>query len=152
MAALSKASLRSIVIILKRVLPTLVISLVPFLFFKDDYKSIDFGIFQYLGIPLIALGMVIAMVSLWQWDKNPSNELFVEGLYKYSRNPQYLGDILILSGNVFLISSFKVLKFTILMFIFVNILIYFIEEPKLKKEFGESYNEYCKKVGRWFIY
>ena len=141
--------MKLIVIILKRVLPTLVISLVPFLFFKDDYKSIDFGIFQYLGIPLIALGMVIAMVSLWQWDKNPSNELFVEGLYKYSRNPQYLGDILILSGNVFLISSFKVLKFTILMFIFVNSLIYFIEEPKLKKQFGESYFEYCPKVNRW---
>ena len=144
--------MKLIVIILKRVLPTLVISLVPFLFFKDDYKSIDFGIFQYLGIPLIALGMVIAMVSLWQWDKNPSNELFVEGLYKYSRNPQYLGDILILSGNVFLISSFKVLKFTIMMFIFVNILIYFIEEPKLKKQFGESYFEYCNKVNRWFTF
>ena len=144
--------MKLIVIILKRVLPTLVISLVPFLFFKDDYKSIDFGIFQYLGIPLIALGMVIAMVSLWQWDKNPSNELFVEGLYKYSRNPQYLGDILILSGNVFLISSFKVLKLTIMMFIFVNILIYYVEEPKLRKEFGESYIEYCKKVNRWFTF
>ena len=57
-----------------------------------------------------------------------------------------------LSGNVFLMSSLKVLKLTILMFILVNILIYFIEEPKLKKEFGESYNEYCKKVDRWFTF
>ena len=144
--------MKLIVTIILRILPPLVMAVIPYLFFMNDYKSIDIGIFQFLGGPLLVLGLIITMPSLWQWGKNPTNELFVEGLYKYSRNPQYLGYILILSGNVFLISSFKVLKLTIMMFILVNILIYYVEEPKLRKEFGESYIEYCKKVNRWLTF
>ncbi|MHA1271108.1 MAG: methyltransferase family protein [Candidatus Helarchaeota archaeon] len=76
-------------------------------------------------------------------------ELLTNGPYKYSRNPQYIGDIAIFIGYFFVSNSFLVL-IGILIGIICFILTPFTEEPWLRKLYGDIYNEYCQKVPRFF--
>jgi protein-S-isoprenylcysteine O-methyltransferase Ste14 len=75
-------------------------------------------------------------------------KLITHGPYKYSRNPQYLGDILIFLGIV-LISNSLLTLITGIFGILWNILTPFAEEPWLLERFGKVYEDYCKKVRRF---
>jgi protein-S-isoprenylcysteine O-methyltransferase Ste14 len=78
-----------------------------------------------------------------------TNELVIVGIYNYTRNPMYLGLLLVLiSLAVFFgaMSSFL----TIPIFIWImNRLQIEPEEETLEELFGESYGEYKLKVRRW---
>ena len=72
------------------------------------------------------------------------------GLYKYSRNPMYLGVLLIIYGQGIYFEILTILEYGIFMSIFFHLIVLFVEEPHLKKKFGESYIEYLKSAPRWF--
>ncbi|MBM2830904.1 MAG: hypothetical protein HW411_1694 [Gammaproteobacteria bacterium] len=75
--------------------------------------------------------------------------LVTRGLFQYSRNPMYLGMIIILIGVWISLGSFSPV-FVIPVF-FIIMLEGFIkhEEPFLEKIFGDEYREYKSKVRRW---
>ena len=137
-------------IFIRRMFPPLIVAIFPLFIFSGDINSLGLGIIKYIGIPILILGFIINIFSLWYWDSENTNELITDGLYKYSRNPQYLGTILILLGNSLILNSYKLITLTLFAFVSLNILIMFIEEKNMKKSFGEKYKEYCKKTGRWF--
>ena len=93
---------------------------------------------------ILIIGLLIYVISLWHWDSKNTSTVIDDGIYKYSRYPQWLGTVLILFGDIFIFNSFKALIITIIAFIGFNILIIFIEEPNLKKIFGDKYADYCK--------
>ena len=75
--------------------------------------------------------------------------LVTRGIYHISRNPMYLGMLLLLIGwGVFLREA---INFTIVIgFIcYMNIFQIIPEEKVLLKNFGNSYYEYCSKTRRW---
>ncbi len=73
----------------------------------------------------------------------------VRGLYRYVRNPMYVGVLLVLIGEVLLLRSTVLIWYALawLAIVHVNILVY--EERYLQFRFGESYTEYRKNVRRW---
>lgn len=75
--------------------------------------------------------------------------LVVKGLYRYLRNPMYVGVILILLGEALLFESLALLKYAAACFVLFNLMIILYEEPALRSRFGESYEHYCRAVGRW---
>jgi protein-S-isoprenylcysteine O-methyltransferase Ste14 len=75
--------------------------------------------------------------------------LVVHGLYKYVRNPMYIGVLLVIVGAAVLFQSRRVLVYGAIVGLFFHLFVVLFEEPLLRKKFGESYLSYCRGVGRW---
>ena len=76
-------------------------------------------------------------------------ELVVTGLYRYVRNPMYLGVLAILIGEVLTMGSRALLVYAAVWLLVVHIVTLVYEEPNLRARFGESYEQYCAHVRRW---
>ena len=61
----------------------------------------------------------------------------------------YVGGLLLLLGQAILFKSFGFLIYAAVLFLLFHLLVVLVEERMLKREFGESYNQYCKSVPRW---
>lgn len=108
---------------------------------------------------LVALGIIIDLVSIAAFRRakttvtplapEKASQLVVTGLYRISRNPMYLGLLLILTGAmVWLGSGANV-------FILVSFVAYITafqikpEEDRLERIFGPQYQAYKRRVRRW---
>ena len=78
------------------------------------------------------------------------NTLVRGGLYQVSRNPMYVGVLLAVFGQAILFASIKVALYGVAVWLFFHLTVVFQEEPHLRKERGQSYDEYCRRVPRWF--
>ncbi|MFQ5546778.1 MAG: methyltransferase family protein [Woeseia sp.] len=75
--------------------------------------------------------------------------LVVRGLYRYVRNPMYVGVVTVLAGWTILYRSTGLLKYTLAVFALFHLFVVFYEEPNLQRLFGEEYSAYRSKTGRW---
>lgn len=113
-----------------------------------------------IAFVLLALGTWLGVGSLWQYDlgeftgiqqlqqKNkPPNQssLNTSGFNAFVRHPLYLGTILLLLGIVLAFPKTSTLLLLISVLIYLPFGIYF-EEKKLRKQFGQVYLEYEKRV------
>jgi protein-S-isoprenylcysteine O-methyltransferase Ste14 len=119
---------------------------------------LEIGVFRYIGLAPIILGIVMMMGFIWVWILSGTGsilqldlpkELIVRGSYRFVRNPMYVGFFLILFGEILLFKSSTLLLYLLTFFLFLHMLVVFVEEPMLKHKFGESYEQYCKLVPRW---
>ncbi|MCL5408439.1 MAG: hypothetical protein M1135_00205 [Candidatus Omnitrophica bacterium] len=76
----------------------------------------------------------------------PPENLIINGVYKYCRNPMYLGYSFLFVGSAFLLKdiSYLFISIGIILFIFLYAKLY--EEKELILRFGESYLNYKKSV------
>jgi protein-S-isoprenylcysteine O-methyltransferase Ste14 len=81
------------------------------------------------------------------WD--PPKRLVVRGPYRHVRNPMIVGVLLMLGGMGIYLGSPLVLGWMVLFF--VGNAVYFprMEEPGLRRRFGQDYAVYCENVPRW---
>ncbi len=116
------------------------------------------GIFRYFGALPILIGAAIYFWCAWDFTFtgrgtpapiDPPKELVVRGLYRYVRNPMYVGILSILLGEAFLFASQRLFEYAAVAFLFFFLLVVLYEEPILRQKFGESYRQYCKNVSRW---
>ncbi|MDX2265231.1 MAG: isoprenylcysteine carboxylmethyltransferase family protein [Hyphomicrobiales bacterium] len=111
-----------------------------------------------IGVVLVVVGVLIASTAMRSFiaagttvlpDK-PNTAFVKGGVYKYSRNPMYIGLILIYLGLAAALGSVWAL---VLAPLFIAYLRYFAvsrEEAYLKRRFGEPYIAYMRRVPRWF--
>jgi protein-S-isoprenylcysteine O-methyltransferase Ste14 len=101
---------------------------------------------------------VLLAACIWEFARSgrgtlapldPPRELVVRGLYRYVRNPMYLGVSLIVLGEALLTGSRGLMVYWIIWFLVVNLFVRFYEEPTLRRQFGQSYERYAHAVGRW---
>lgn len=111
-----------------------------------------------IGFLLILLGLVLLSKTIplflrlsegtnMPWE--PVNELIVEGVYRYVRNPMHIGVFCVIIGEGLVLRSITILAFggfAVLLHLFY---IPFSEERGLEKRFGEAYRIYKKNVPRW---
>jgi len=79
----------------------------------------------------------------------PPKELVVSGMYKYVRNPMYVGVILMLIAYFLWFGFWSLLIYTAAFFLACHLFVLNYEEPTLKKKFGRSYTNYMKSAPRW---
>jgi len=103
----------------------------------------------FAGMIILISGIVVFSSFKRMLGKNV-NELKTKGIYKYTRNPQYIGYGLIIISLVLLWPSVYAVKSIIIYFAIVHIIVK-IEEKHLKDIFGNEYIAYCKKIPRYFI-
>ena len=68
---------------------------------------------------------------------DPTKKLVISGLYKFSRNPMYVGVMMIIIGEAIFFRSTSLWIYSLFIFIAFNLFVMFIEEPLLLKDFGE---------------
>jgi protein-S-isoprenylcysteine O-methyltransferase Ste14 len=76
--------------------------------------------------------------------------LVTEGIFRHCRNPLYVGNILMLLGVGILANSLVYVVIVVPIFLFIYQAIVLAEENFLRGKFGNGFDEYCKKVNRWF--
>ena len=108
-----------------------------------------------LGVMGLSLGIMgVTQFRIAQTTPNPQalekvSSLVTSGVYQYSRNPMYVGLVLILLGWAFYLSHF-------LAFVLLPIFILYMtrfqiqpEERMMARKFGKTYQDYLNKVRRW---
>ena len=110
------------------------------------------------GALLMAIGAVLVLSCLLGFifrgqgtpaPFDPPEVLVVAGPYKYVRNPMYLGAWLLLAGTGLYLRSGSMVLFSLVWIGAVHLLVVLLEEPGLRRRFGASYQDYCRKVPRW---
>ena len=71
------------------------------------------------------------------------------GPLRFVRNPMYVGDVLIILGEALLLESSAILVYGAVFWLALHILVVTLEEPRLRRRFGPSYERYCQQVPRW---
>ena len=140
-------------------LPGVVAGYVPWTFFGVREATLDLRIpRQLLGLVLIAAGAALLISCIVEFARrgrgtlspvDPPKQLVVRGLYRFVRNPMYLSVTAILLGEVLLSGSRALAIYWLIWFVVVNVFVIGYEEPTLRVQFGESYEEYLRTVGRW---
>ena len=106
----------------------------------------------FVGIPVIIIG---SLLVTWGFAtlgiKNTSGtkyEFITDGPYRYTRNPQYLGDVILFGGIILLSNSLYVAIVHILGGM-VFLIAPFAEESWLEQQYGDKYVEYNYKTSRF---
>ncbi len=113
------------------------------------------GLRYFVGLPLFLGGLVLAFSGVGRLGAYNSaglkGELRTGGVYRYSRNPQYLGDATMLVGLI-LFSNASLVILPGLLGALLFALWPFTEEPWLTEPFGSDYERYCERVPRFFSF
>jgi protein-S-isoprenylcysteine O-methyltransferase Ste14 len=112
-----------------------------------------------LGLITITIGVVFfiaaatTMKNSWRVgiDKSTKSKLITEGIYKYSRNPAFVGFYFMFIG-LFLLYSDAISGFTMIINIFAMHKLVLEEEKHLEESFGREYNIYKDKTPRYMFF
>jgi protein-S-isoprenylcysteine O-methyltransferase Ste14 len=127
--------------------------------------SWQFGWPKMPGFPLPKLGMALAFIpwALPVWaaivfrragteinPTSPSNRaLIVDGPYRYTRNPMYLGLVLVTSGIAIWVGAWPMFLAPLAVFATANWVHIPFEEAKMRRQFGQAFDDYLARVRRW---
>ena len=109
------------------------------------------------GWALLALGLAIGFVSVGLFRRagtspnpfRPVTAIVTSGIYRITRNPMYLGMVVIYVGISLLIRSAWALVLLPPVVLLVDRLVIAKEEKYLAGKFGEPYLAYKRRVRRW---
>lgn len=110
-----------------------------------------------LGLGTCASGTVLTMVAQFQmgssWrigvDDSEQTELITERLFALSRNPIYVGVLIIGIGFVLLVPHFIVAISWLIAAFGIHLQVTKVEEPYLQRAFGVAYTKYRVRVNRY---
>ena len=141
------------------VLPGMVAGYVPWRYVGLNHASFSWrDPAQLLGALVAATGAGVLATCIWEFAHSgrgtlspvdPPKHLVVQGLYRYVRNPMYVGVTTILLGELLITRTGAFAWYCGGWLVAVNLFIVGYEEPTLRHQFGASYDAYTKSVGRW---
>jgi protein-S-isoprenylcysteine O-methyltransferase Ste14 len=107
-------------------------------------------IFLLIGIVLNLMGSsLFRKVGTTIKPYEESSTLVTDGIFSMSRNPMYLGFVLILTGAAFSIGTLTPFLVIPVFMILMEMVFIKTEEKMLEKKFAQSYMTYKQKVRRW---
>jgi len=111
-----------------------------------------------IGILLIILGGIAPVWAIMLFRRegtevnptSPSNrKLVTVGPYRFTRNPMYLGLVIITLGIALWVGAWPMFAAPVALFATANFVHIPFEEAKMRRQFGASYDAYVNQVGRW---
>lgn len=106
------------------------------------------GIITIAGAAAIALGR-IAYGNQQRVYGLLEDRIIADGIYRWSRNPQYLGYALIFTGIAIVTGSSLAFVFTVVFITLIHAGVTLIEEPHLQEKFGREYRDYRNQTSRY---
>lgn len=105
-----------------------------------------------LGCGLALMGWTMLEFARHRTTVNPyagASHLCVSGPFRFSRNPIYLADWLILAGLSLLLATWWPLLFAPLVWLSLRYWVIRHEEEHLEAKFGQEFRDYKTRVRRW---
>lgn len=139
------------------VVPGTVAGYVPYLILGGFSKPRS-GPGSWVGGAMIVVGSMIYFRCAWEFAVRglgtpapiaPTRYLVTSALHRYVRNPMYLGVALAIVGQGILYRNLHVVEYAGIMLLTAHTFVVLYEEPTLRRQFGDSYEEYRRKVPRW---
>jgi protein-S-isoprenylcysteine O-methyltransferase Ste14 len=140
--------------------PGTVIGLVPWFLSRWRQREPLFGgePSRWLGVGLFLVGLPLLGDAVARFVMQgrgtpapvaPPRQLVVTGLYRYVRNPMYLGVLSMILGQALVLGSRAILAYGLCVALASHLFVVLYEERTLRKRFGAEYEAYCKEVHRW---
>lgn len=119
------------------------------------------NIFRWSALPgllLLAIGAGFYCWSAWDFATvgrgtpapiDAPKRLVIRGLYRYTRNPMYIGVLSMILGWALLFPDLNLLWYWFCVAACFQLFIVIYEEPKLRQLFGSEYEKYRSNVNRW---
>jgi len=113
---------------------------------------------RWIGLLFILKGVALAVAARVRFVKHGtpvrpftrSTALVTDGPFVFTRNPMYIGVLLVLSGSSLLYGSLSPWLAVFVMWCVLNYLFIPREEACMRQLFGAAYQDYCARVNRWF--
>lgn len=112
-----------------------------------------------LAIGFAATGVAVALSGVLAFRRanttvdprvpQQSSSLVIRGIYRYSRNPMYVGFLLLLAAWAFYLTNAAALALLPLFVLYMNRFQIAPEERFLLQKFGAEYQAYLTRVRRW---
>ena len=135
----------------------IVAGIVPWLLTRWDAGSQPTAL-RILGVVVLAAGGALVLETTarfaLQGRGTPAPwappERFVQyGSYRFVRSPMYLGVLLLVVGQGLLLGQEILFAWAAVAWLIFTSFLAFYEEPQLRRRFGESYDDYRRRVRRW---
>jgi protein-S-isoprenylcysteine O-methyltransferase Ste14 len=118
-------------------------------FIYSVFVPIKLGtIWFYIGLIVYLIGIVLITTSMIGFATTPIDKPVTKGIYRYSRNPMFIGFFLEYFGIAFACISWVYLLITV---IYILIMGYLspIEEAITLGHYGKVYKDYMKRTPKW---
>jgi protein-S-isoprenylcysteine O-methyltransferase Ste14 len=140
--------------------PVVALMFIVIAYFLGRFAPLPFSapaLLRYTGLALTFVGFLLGLGALLEFRKarttldphGSAKQLVTSGIYRFTRNPIYLGFLLMVIGlplNSGLYWGIGLAPFYVFM---MNRLIIQYEEAYLQRKFGETYTGYRSRVRRW---
>jgi protein-S-isoprenylcysteine O-methyltransferase Ste14 len=112
----------------------------------------------YVAIELFTVGGAIYAWCVWDFASfgrgtpapiDAPTRLVVRGLYRWLRNPMYVGVLFVIAGMAVLYDSLVIAGYGAAVWLGFHLFVRLYEEPHLRRTFGGQYDDYCRDVHRW---
>jgi protein-S-isoprenylcysteine O-methyltransferase Ste14 len=142
------------------VAPGVVAGLIPWAISAWRWQPAFFGV-AFLRLPgaaLILAGVPMLLDSFARFALQglgtpapvyPTDRLIATGLYRYVRNPMYVGVAAIIWGQALLLGNAWLVVYGGVVWIAFTLFVTAYEEPTLRRTYGTQYGDYCAHVPRW---
>lgn len=110
------------------------------------------------AIGLLAAGAAIYAWCVWDFARfgrgtpapiDAPKRLVVRGLYRFARNPMYVGVLGVILGWAAWFRAPGLVLYALGVLACFQLFVRLYEEPHLRSAFGSEYEDYCRRVGRW---
>ncbi len=109
------------------------------------------------GVVALVLGFLVMMWAWWLFRQSATpirptdraSSLVTSGPFRFSRNPMYLGIVVMLLGIALWLGSWPMLIAPAGFFVFMSLVFIPYEEQRLLETFGDAYASYAQRVRRW---
>ncbi len=109
------------------------------------------------GLAFVAAGLAVVTLARRQFRDaaqptdpgHPTTRLMTDGIFKWTRNPLYLGGVLTFVGLGALLDSLWILILVVPTIVAVHFVLIAPEERYLAAKFGQAYRDYDRSVHRW---
>ncbi len=112
---------------------------------------------QILGWFFIGLGVMVVIWAAGLFHKHgteikpfhESSKLVIQGPFRYTRNPMYMGMVFALTGFAIWMGSLAAFLVIPAFIVFITRRFIIYEERMLEEKFGDEYRDYRMHVSRW---
>ncbi len=140
------------------VAPGTTVGLLPWLVARWFPEPSFEGPWRWVGFLLIVPGGLIVADSMLRFVREgrgtpapvaPPDRLVITGLFRFVRNPMYVGIVSVALGEALLYGRLAVFAYAGLLWLAFHLFVVVYEEPNLRATFGAAYEGYLRTVPRW---